>query len=59
MQDLLGPRIFMSNAAAFCLNAISAAAALPFINTPLTFSFALTESTEKHFSFFVGLIPII
>lgn len=51
MQDLLGPRIFMSNAAAVCLNAISAGATVPFTNTPFSFSFALKESTEKHFFF--------
>lgn len=37
MQDLLGPRIFMSNAAAVCLNAISAGATVPLINTPFLF----------------------
>lgn len=51
MQDLLGPRVFMSNGAAVCPNAISAGATASLINTPFLFVFALTASTEKHFSF--------
>lgn len=56
MQDLLGPQIFMSNAAAVCQNAISTAATH---KHTFSFLFALTETTEKHFSFLVSLILII